>query len=493
MRRFIDTGTFRERAMRVLPPLRLGLILSLMLGGCSVGPKYQRPAVPTAPAYKEAGPWKPSEPRDMIVRDHWWELFQDPLLNNLESQVDRGNQTIAAAAANYEASRALVRAARSQYFPTVTTNPGITYSRVSTVAIPGVQSKSYTYAEYELPFTVSWEPDFWGRIRNTVRTNVYAAQENAADLENTRLLSHASLAADYFELRGIEEQKRLLDATVVAWSRYLDLTRGLLKSGLENDEAVAAAESQLEAAQAEDTNLGVAQAQYEHAIAILVGASPSSFTLSAASRNIHLPTIPVDVPAELLERRPDIAMAERSMASANAQIGIARAAYFPNVLLSATGGLESLTASDWFTWPSRFWSVGPAAAETLFDAGLRRATVREYTAQYNETVANYRQTVLTAFGQVEDNLASLRILEEDLRQQETAVQSAQRYLKQATSRNLSGLDPYLNVLTAQVSLLTYQQTYITFQTQQMLASVQLIEALGGGWEAAQMPAPKDLK
>ncbi len=460
--------------------------------GCSIGPKYQRPAVPVAPSYKESGNWKQAEPSDTIVRGHWWELYQDPQLNDLESRIDRGNQTIAAAAANYEAARAIVRQARSQYFPSVTTSPAITNARVSTVTIPGITSKGYTYSEYNLPFTASWEPDLWGRIRKTVQANVNAAQVGAADLENARLLMHASLAADYFSLRGVEQQERVLNATVIAWSKYLDLTRGLLKSGLDGDEAVAAAESQLQAAQAQETNLGIARAQYEHAIAILLGESPSSFSLSSASLDRHLPSVPAGVPAELLERRPDIAAAERAMAGANEQIGIAKTAYFPNVLLGGTGGFESQSFIDWFTWPSRFWSVGPSAVETLFDAGLRRATVRQYQAQYDATVANYRQTVLAAFGQVEDNLAAERILVQDLQHQSTAVQSAQRYVKQATARNLSGLDPYLNVLTAQVNLLTYQQTYVTFQTQQLIASVQLIEALGGGWDTGQLPGPKEV-
>jgi NodT family efflux transporter outer membrane factor (OMF) lipoprotein len=480
------------RTIRRVCWIACSLGLCVMLAGCMVGPKYQRPAVPAAPAYKELGNWQQAEPKDTIVRGQWWQLFQDPQLNDLEAQVDRGNQTIAAAAANYEASRALVRQARSQYFPTLTTNPAITDARISTIAIPGITTKGFTDTTYNLPFTASWEPDFWGRIRNNVRVNVYAAQASAADLENARLLMHANLAADYFELRGVEAQRRLLDATVIAWGRYLELSRGLLRAGLSGDEAIAAAESQLEAAQAQATNLGIARAQYEHAIAILLGESPSSFSLASATKDVHLPSIPTGVPAALLERRPDVAAAERAMAGANAQIGIAKAAYFPNVILAATGGFESLSFTDWFTWPSRFWAVGPAVAETLFDAGLRRATVRQYQAQYDETVANYRQAALTAFGQVEDNLAALHILVQDLQQQNYAVQSAQRYVKLSTVRNLNGLDPYLNVLIAQVSLLNYQETYITFQTQQMLASVQLIEALGGGWDTAQLPQPKDV-
>jgi NodT family efflux transporter outer membrane factor (OMF) lipoprotein len=467
--------------------------LFLLSNGCSVGPKYHPPVVQTAPAYKEldTSTWKTAEPKDNIVRGRWWEVFQDPQLNALEERVDAANPNIAAAASVYAAARAVVKQTRSQYFPTVTTTPSITNARIPVVPYSST-AKATTYTEYSFPMTASWEPDLWARVRKSVQVSAYTAQASAADLENVRLLAHADLAADYFQLRGVEAQKQILDATIVAWKDYLDLTRGLYKSGLDADEAVAAAESQLEAAQAQDTNLGIARAQYEHAIAILIGESPSTYSLSAASKEIHLPQIPPGVPAELLERRPDIAAAERAMASANAQIGVAKAAYFPNITLSATGGIESLSLADWFTWPSRLWSLGPAAAETLFDAGLRRATVRQYQAQYDETTANYRQTVLTAFQQVEDNLAALRILAQDLQEQDAAVQSAKRYLSQATVRNTAGLDPYLNVLTAQVSLLVYQQTYVNFQTQQRIASVQLIEALGGGWDASQLPSPKHI-
>jgi NodT family efflux transporter outer membrane factor (OMF) lipoprotein len=467
------------------------VMLCLLANGCSIGPKYHRPAVQAAPAYKEleTSTWKTAEPKDHIIRGKWWEVFQDQQLNLLEERIDAGNQNIAAAAASYAAARAVVQQTRSQYFPTLTTTPSLTNSRLA--AIPyATAAKGTTYTEYSFPLTASWEPDLWARVRKSVQASAYTAQASAADLENVRLLAHADLAADYFQLRGVEAQKQILDATLVAWKNYLELTRALYKSGLDADEALAAAESQLEAARAQDTNAGIARAQYEHAIAILVGESPSTFSLSAASKDTHLPGIPVGVPAELLERRPDIAAAERAMAAANARIGVAKAAFFPNVTLSAMGGVESLSFIDWFTWPSRFWSVGPAAAETLFDAGLRRATVRQYQALYDATAANYRQTVLTAFQQVEDNLAALRILAQDVQQQDAAVQSAKRYLSLATVRNTAGLDPYLNVLTAQVSLLVYQQTYVAFQTQQMIASVQLIKALGGGWDASQLPSPK---
>jgi NodT family efflux transporter outer membrane factor (OMF) lipoprotein len=467
------------------------VILFLLSPGCSIGPAYRKPVVPTAPAYKEldSSTWKTAEPKDNQIRGKWWEAFQDPQLNALEERVDAANPNIAAAASVYAAARAVVKQTRSQYFPTLTATPAITNQRVSTVPfVPGAQGT--TYSEFSFPLTASWEPDLWSRVRKSVQASEYTAQASAADLENVRLLVHADLAADYFQLRGVEAQKEVLDATIVSWRDYLELTRGLYKSGLDADEAVAAAESQLEAAQAQDTNLGIARAQYEHAIAILLGESPSTFSLSAASKDIRLPAIPPGVPAELLERRPDIAAAERAMAAANAQIGVAKTAYYPNIMLNATGGIESLSFTDWFTWPSRFWSVGPSAAETLFDAGLRKATVQQYQSLYDQTTANYRETVLTAFQQVEDNLAALRILKQDLQEQDAAVQSAKRYLAQATVRNTAGLDPYLNVLTAQVSLLVYQETYVGFQTQQMVASVQLIEALGGGWNVSQLPLPK---
>lgn len=463
----------------------------IFLNGCSIGPKYRKPTVATAPTYKESETsyWKTATPKDSAIRSKWWEMFDEPPLNVLEEQADAGSQNIAAAAANYSVARALVRQARSQYYPALTTNPSIANARVAAIPIPGVTGKSYTNTEYQLPFTASWEPDLWTRVRKSVQANTFAAQASAADLENVRLLTHAELAIDYFQLRGVEEQKRILDATVKSYRDYLDLVRGLYKSGLDADEALAAAESQLKAAEAQDTNLGISRAQYGHAIAVLIGQSPSTFSISLQSSELHPPAIPTGVPADLLERRPDIAAAERAMAQANAQIGVAKTAFFPNVLLSATGGFESLSFADWLTWPSRFWSVGPSAAETIFDAGLRRATVQQYQASYDVAVANYRETALGAFQQVEDSLAALNILSQNIDQQSEAVRSAQRFLDQALVRNSAGLDPFLNVLTAQVSLLAYRQTYITYRTQQMVASVQLIEALGGGWDTSQMPTP----
>jgi NodT family efflux transporter outer membrane factor (OMF) lipoprotein len=488
-------------------PVVLATIL-LLVSGCRVGPKYVRPPVPSPAAYKETPPaaakgsevWRATQPKDGTNRGNWWKVFNDPQLNELEEKASSSSQEIAAAADNFLAARALVREARSQYFPTVTTNPSILNSRPSPGQFGGLQAGSSSavglsvksYTDYSLPFDASWEPDFWGRIRSTVRANVYAAQSSAADLQNVRLSVQAELAADYYGLRAQDSLKELFDSTVIAYQDALNLTRAQYRAGLSSDEAVAQAEAQLKSAQAQDTNLGILRAQYEHAIAVLIGQPASTFSLPPNTSAANPPAIPVGIPSELLERRPDIAAAERSMAQANAQIGVAKAAYYPTILLSASGGFGNSSAASWFTWPSRFWSVGPSLAETIFDAGLRKATVQQYRATYEQTVANYRQTALTAFQQVEDNLAALRILSQDIDQQDAAVQAAARSLQEAEVRYKAGLDPYLNVITAQTALLTDQQVAVNFRMQQMVASVQLIKALGGGWDSSQIPSEKEV-
>jgi NodT family efflux transporter outer membrane factor (OMF) lipoprotein len=471
-----------------------------------VGPKYARPSVPDPPAYKELpqegsqaeSQWKIARPNDAAIRSKWRETFYDPQLNELEEQAGSANQNIAAAAANFLAARAPVRQARSQYFPTVSTNPSIMNSHTSPGQLGGITGSSSgltikTYTDYSLPFDASWEPDFWGHVRNSVRANVYAAQASAADLENVRLSEQAELAVDYYELRAQDSLKQILDSTVVAYQETLDLTQSQYRAGLSNDEAVAQAEAQLKAAQAQDTDLGVLRAQYEHATAVLIGQPASTFSVPAQALEAKPPATPVGIPSELLERRPDIAAAERGVAQANAQIGVAKAAYFPTILLSASGGFGDTSISSWLTWPSRFWSVGPSLAETIFDAGLRRATVQLYQANYDQTVANYRQTVLTFFQEVEDNLASLRILSQAIDQQDAAVEAATRNLQEATARYRAGVDPYLNVIVAQTTLLNDQQTAVNFRMQEMVASVQLIKALGGGWDAKQIPSSKEIR
>jgi len=478
--------------------LKLAALLGalILFSGCNRGLRYQRTQVETPPAYKEMEGWKTAQPQDDTLRGKWWEMFNEPQLDALEEKVNVSNQNIASAAASFLAARALVKEARSQLFPTVTTNPSITVQRPpsSSGSGSGTGSKSSTgtFTDYTLPFDATWQPDLFGRIRNTVKAAAYGAQASAADLENTRLTVQAEVANDYFQLRGQDALGQLLDSTVIAFQQSLDLTRALYDTGIDSEEAVAQAETQLEATKAQDAALGIQRAQFEHAIAMLTGQSASTFSIPIEPLKSNPPEIPVGVPSQLLERRPDIAAAERLMAQANAQIGVARAAYFPTVTLSAAAGFESTSFVNWFTWPSRFFSLGPAAAETLFDAGLRRATVMQFRAQYDETVANYRQAVLTAFQQVEDNLASLRILSVEIQHQDAAVQSAQRSLALATDRYKLGIDPYLNVITAQTSLLSNQQTAVNLRIQQMTASAGLIEALGGGWNASQLPSPAQL-
>lgn len=481
----------------------------MFAAGCTVGPKYHTPSAPTPAAYRELTPanfpttdgWKVAQPKDDELRGKWWEVYNDPQLNALEEQVNISNQSIAAAAASFFSARAMVREARSQYFPTLSTNPSITQIRQSaslrTFSTGGTgggtgSSANLSFTEYNLPFDASWQPDLFGKIRNSVRSQVYGAQASAADLENTRLTVQSELAIDYFSLRTQDALQELLDSTVIYYQESLKLTQALYETGIDSDEAVAQAETQLETTQAQATGVGLTRAQFEHAIAVLVGKPASDFSIPIEPLKAKPPAIPFGLPSQLLERRPDIAASERLMAQANAQIGIATAAYYPTVTLSAVLGLESTSAASWFTWPSRFWSVGPALAETLFDAGLRHATVQQFRGAYDQTVANYRLSVLTGFQQVEDSLAALRILSLEIQQQDTAVRSAERNLKVATDRYKLGIDPYLNVITAQTLLLGAKETAVSLRNQQITASVQLIEALGGGWGKSQLPSGQQL-
>ncbi len=482
-------------------------VLSAALGGmlavqgCNVGPKYNRPSAPVPATFKEVTAedlkkmdgWKVAQPQDTTLHGKWWEIFNDPQLNALEEQVNISNQNVAAAFSNFMAARAVVREARSQYYPTVSVGASVTgqHQPVNySASNPGVSGQ--TFAEYAMPFDASWTPDLWGRVRNSVRANVANAQASAADLENVRLTAQAELAVDYFQMRGQDALKQLLDSTVVAYQQSLDLTKVLYETGIDSDEAVAQAETQLEATRAADTNLGILRSQYEHAIALLVGQPASSFSIHSEPLSTPPPAIPFGVPSQLLERRPDVAANERLMEQANAQIGVARAAYYPTVTLSASAGFQTTSGTRLFTWPSRLWSAGPAISETIYDGGLRKATVEQYRAQYDTTVANYRQTVLTAFQQVEDNLSSLRILSQEIQEQDTAIKSAQRSLTLATDRYRLGIDPYLNVITAQTTLFANQQTAVSLRIQQIVASVQLVEAIGGGWDANTLPTREQI-
>jgi len=450
--------------------------------------------VQTPGTFKEVTPddlkkmdgWKVAQPQDSALRGKWWEILGDAQLNALEEQINISNQNVAAAFASFMAARALVREARAQYFPTVTAGASITRQRQNTA------SGATTSTEYSMPFDASWTPDLWGRVRNQVRANVANAQASAADLENTRLTAQAELAVDYFQLRGQDALKQLLDSTVVAYEESLKLTKALYETGIDSDEAVAQAETQLEATRALDTGIGILRSQYEHAIALLTGQPASSFSIAVEPLKTPPPAIPFGVPSQLLERRPDVAANERLMAQANALIGVQKAAYYPTLTLSASAGFESTKGSNWLTWPSRFWSVGPSISELIYDGGLRRATVEQYRAQYDQTVANYRNTVLTAFQQVEDNLSALRILSQEIQEQDTAIASAQRSLNLATDRYRLGIDPYLNVITAQTTLFSNQQTAVNLRIEQIVDSVQLIEALGGGWDSSTLPTSQQI-
>ena len=376
----------------------------------------------------------------------------------------------------------MVEQSRSQYFPTVSANPSVITSRQPSVSNPNA---SATSTEYSLPFDASWEPDFWGRIRNTVKANSLEAQATLADLENVRLTVQSEVAVDYFELRVLDEQEQLLEASVAAYEESLKLVKIQLTTGLASGQDIEQAETQLEITRAQATDLGIQRAQLEHAIAMLVGQPASTFSIATNSLTTKPVAIPFGIPSQLLERRPDIAAAERRVAEANAQIGVARAAYYPTITLSGSVGYQNTSIQNLFSGPGLVWSVGATLAQTLFDGGLRKAVTEQSQAIYQGTVANYRQTVLTAFQEVEDNLSALRILSHELQEQNAAVESSQRYLTLAGVRYQSGIDIYLNVINAQTALLNNQRTALNLQMEQLTASVQLIKALGGGWNVQQ--------
>ena len=488
--------------------LRVAIIpamATLLLAGCRVGPAYHQPAATTqAPpaSYKESPAqsqetdgWKAAQPQDAMLRGKWWEIYNQPELNDLEDKLNIDNQNIKAAFENFMEARTLIAQARSQLYPTLGTSPSYTRSRASgnlgntaNGNITGGQQSSIT----SLPLTISWEPDVWGRVRNLIREQQSNAQLSAADLENERLTEQATLAIVYFEIRGQDALQALFQSTVDADQKAYDIARSGYDAGVTNQITVVEAQNTLQHAQSTLTNLGVARAQDEHAIAMLIGANASGFSMPVKPLTLTPPPIPIGVPSQLLERRPDIAASERAMSAANAQIGVAVAAFYPNLTLSAGGGLESSSISHLLDWPSRFWSVGPSVSETIFDAGLRRATVNQFVATYNADVANYRQTVLTAFQQVEDNLSEVRILSKQLLQQQEAVESSKKFVELETARYNTGIDPYVDVVTAQNTLLSDQQSLATLHIQEMTASVQLIEALGGGWDRSQLPSPADV-
>jgi NodT family efflux transporter outer membrane factor (OMF) lipoprotein len=476
----------------------LFISLALLFTSCSFSPKYTKPSTPNPAAYKELTPdqfkttegWKTAEPSDALIRSNWWQMFNDSQLNALEIQAASSNQTVVAALANFLAARAVVKQARSQLFPTASVNPSVTRSRQPSISRTTASSTAstgpLTFTEFSLPLDASWELDFWGRIRNTVKANRFEAQATFADLENARLTIQAELAADYFTIRVLDSQKQVLDSAVSAYEESLRLTQVRHQTGIASDQDVAQAETQLNTTRAQDTDLGIQRAQLEHAIAVLTGQPASSFSIPFQVLGDKPFSVPFGVPSQLLERRPDIAAAERRTAEANAQIGVARAAYFPTITLSGSAGYQSIEFGKLLSAPSFAWSIGAAAAETVFDAGRRQAVTEQARAVYENHVATYRQTVLTAFQEVEDNLSTLRIISQEIQQQDTAVASSQRYLGLANERYKLGIDSFLNVITAQTILLNNQRTAVTLRLQQMTATVLLIKALGGGWEAGRI-------
>ena len=464
-------------------------IMLSMLTACTVGPNYVKPTVETPASYKENAGWKVAQPKDDTLRGTWWEIFNDPQLNALEAQLDISNQNVAAAEAQFREARALVQATRAAYFPTVTVGIGVTRSRRSSTISTGPSTSKNAVTEYSLPVDVSWELDVWGRIRRAVESSQANAQASAADLETARLSARTELAQDYFQLRSLDTQKQLLDAAVADFEKSLELTNNRYNAGVASRADVLQAETQLKTTQAQAIDVGVQRAQLEHAVALLIGKPASTVSLPPAPLTVVPPTIPVGIPSEILERRPDIAAAERRVAAANAQIGVAEAAFYPTVSLQASGGFESSSLSKWLSWPSRFWSVGPAISETVFDGGLRRAQSDQARAAYDANVALYRETVLAGFQEIEDNLAALRILESEAQVEDEAVAAAQQSVAVITNQYRAGIVNYLDVITAQTAALTNERTAATILGNRLNAAVLLIKALGGGWNASNLPPP----
>ncbi len=495
----MEENKHRTKRHSIAAPAFVLLVGIVFCSSCMVGPRYQKPSAPVpqtykeplSQGYKEGENWKQAQPSDAALKGKWWELYNDPVLNGLEEQVSISNQNVLSFEAQFREARDLVRIARSNLFPTVTAGPAISNSRSSANLYGSgggavsalVQQRSL----FNLPFDFSYQADVWGAIRRSINANVANAQVTAAQLENARLSYQAALAVDYFELHGIDGDQDLLQRTVRSYQDYLQLTKDRFDAGIASDADVAQAETQLYTTQAELKDLDAARAQYEHAIAVLTGQPPSNVSLARSLLVIPPPAIPVALPSVLLERRPDVSAAERQMASANEQIGIAIAAYYPTVALSASGGFESSRFTTWIQWPSRFWSVGGTATETLFDGGRRRGQVAQARDAFNVTVANYRQTVLNAFQQVEDNLASLQVLSEEATIQDRAVNAAQRALEVSTEQYKAGTTDFLQVITTQSIALADQRTAVDLLTRRTTASVLLIEALGGGWNTTDLP------
>jgi NodT family efflux transporter outer membrane factor (OMF) lipoprotein len=478
------------------------LSLLALLSGCHVGPAYHAPTptAVTAPNYKESsvnfkdtGGWKVASPQDAMLRGNWWEVFNDPELNALEEQLNIDNENLKVYFQNYMAARAQIAEARAQFWPTITAAPAWNRSKSSgTLSNSTEANTGKTSTLWNAPIDVSWTPDFWGKIRNEVREAQYAAQVSAADLQVEKLTEQSSLAEYYFEIRGQDMLQKILDETVAADQKALDYNQAQYDTGIGDYISVAEAKTTLEAAQSAAINVGLLRAQYEHAIAMLLGKVPSDFSIPVKPMVYSAPAIPAGVPSQLVERRPDIAAAERTLAEANAVIGIGYAAFFPQVTLTANGGFQSSTLTSLFSGPSRVWSIGPSVSQVIFNGFLYRAELHQYVAEYNADLANYRQVTLTAFQQVEDYMAATRIYSQQILRQQQAVKDAQDYLNIELSRYNTGVDPYVDVVIAQTTLLTNEETLNSLQVEEMTSAVQLVQALGGGWDRTQLLTPSQV-
>ena len=461
--------------------------LLVLLTGCAVGPKYVRPTTQIPAAYKESADWKKAQPQDEIIRGAWWKIFNDPRLDALETEVNISNQNITAAAAQYQEARAALQAARAGFFPTLSATGSYTRSHGSTGTNSSFSNSNNTVSENLLNGDVSWEIDLWGKIRRTVEASRATAQASAADLENVRLSAQAQLAQDYFQLCSLDAQKKILDDTDVIYQKFYDLTKNQYASGVAAQSAVIQAKTQLEMIEAQSIDIGVQRSQMEHAIAVALGKPASDFSIGPLTLPATVPSVPAGLPSEILERRPDIAAAERTVAAANAQIGVAESAYFPTLTLGASGSYESSNLANLFSSPNPLWSLGPVLAGTIFDAGLRQAQTAQARATYDADVASYRQTVLIAFQQVEDNLAALRILEQEEQVQDEAVKDAQKAVELETNQYKAGTVSALDVITTQATALTDEKAAVTILGERMNACVLLIQYLGGGWTSSETP------
>jgi NodT family efflux transporter outer membrane factor (OMF) lipoprotein len=477
-----------EDRPKLLRAALLPLLALVSLAGCSVGPKYHTPATPTSPAYKELGNWKTAQPNDQSLGGNWWEIFQDAQLNDLEEQINVSDQNLKAAAAQYQQAQAVVRYNRADYYPTITANPSALRERYSKNRPPKISAfDGITFNDFTVPLTLSYEVNAWGRVSKNVEYFREQAQVSAADLAVVNLSLHATLAVDYFSARSLDAEEKLLLDTVTQYEQALQLNEDRYTGGVASEVDVEQARTILETTRAEAVDVGVARAQFEHAVAVLAGKPPAEFSLPPLPLTMPPPPIPIGVPSELLERRPDIAAAERQVASANSQVGLAKLAYYPIINLTAGGGFDSDSITTLFQGPSAIWAVGGSLALTLFDVGRRRAASDEARAGYEFTVASYRQAVLDAFKQVEDNLAALRILENEAGIQQQAVDAALKSLSLSNTRYDGGVTNYLEVITAQNAALADEVTAVNLLGRRMVSAVQLAQALGGGWNRSSLP------